>query len=115
MKIKEINFKDGMDPINKYRLLNLYLENNFEDLTHKNISKIIVSIKTTTNDIMDVEVKDPEFGYMKHIICVAGVGPAIFFKKGTIITQTEDMTLSDNGLVIMLEGTTKIQFTINND
>jgi hypothetical protein len=90
MKIKEITFKEGMDPINKYRLLNLYLENNFEDITFKEIVEITVSIKTTTNGIMDVEVKNPEFGYMIHIICAAGVGPAIFFRKGTIITEIED-------------------------
>lgn len=115
MKIKEITFKEGMDPIDKYRLLNLYLENNFEDITFKEIVEITVSIKTTTNGIMDVEVKNPEFGYMIHIICAAGVGPAIFFRKGTIITEIEDKVLSDEGLVIMLEGITKIQFTVNND
>lgn len=70
MKIKEITFKEGMDPINKYRLLNLYLENNFEDITFKEIVEITVSIKTTTNGIMDVKVKKPRIWvYDTHNMC----------------------------------------------
>ena len=90
---------------------NLVLD--FKDLSNnakQQLIKLLALYLRTVEDNERVEIKMRV--QLKEINgCTKGVN----LVDPTIQDITPDKVLSDEGLVIMLEGITKIQFTVNND